>query len=144
MIMARPGCSQSRSAGEVRASLKRALQRGWQWWPCPCWLWPGASCLPTVTAERCHVLIQPHAAGIRGHPPRHPLQQRARTADTRGAGWAQTAKCAALTPASPAELSLWSRCPSLWLQVYEGVPPSRPRWTHLSIKSRQPDCKALG
>lgn len=67
MIMAQPGCSQNRSDGEVRASLKCELQRGWQTmplFPAGSGQEPSASPLSPLSDAMC--LFIPHAAGIPG------------------------------------------------------------------------------
>lgn len=67
MIMAQPGCSQNRPDGEVRASLKCELQRGWQTtalFPAGSGQEPSASPLSLLSNAMC--LFIPHAAGIPG------------------------------------------------------------------------------
>lgn len=65
MIMAQPGCAQNRPDGEVRASLKCELQRGWQTttlFPAGSGQEPSASPLSLLSDAMC--LFIPHAAGI--------------------------------------------------------------------------------
>lgn len=67
MIMAQPGGSQNSPDGEVRASLKCELQRGWQTtalFPAGSGQEPSASPLSPLSDAMC--LFIPHAAGIPG------------------------------------------------------------------------------
>lgn len=112
MIMAQPGCSQNRPDGELRASFKCELQRDWQntaLFPAGSGQEPSASPLSLLSDAMC--LFISHAAGIPGtsHRAIH-SNNGLSSADTQEDRWIQSAKCVAITLASPSKLRLCSRC----------------------------------